>query len=205
VTSVPESMEASGSAPGSGARPGAAGFVRAARAADAARLASIQVASWRATIGEMIPEEVVEALSDDASVAGFGERWAEAIGSPPTSRHKVLVAYVAGAISEPAGFASVGPATDADRWPGTDAELYELHVQPGADDGHAQRLLHSAADTLSEDGFQTVSTWVLAGDTERVAFLTAAGWAPDGSQMNLDMGVEVPVVRLHTRLSPAPA
>jgi hypothetical protein len=43
---------------------------------------------------------------------------------------------------------------------------------------------------------------VLAGDTDRVAFLTAAGWAPDGSQMNLDMGVEVPVLRLHTRLEP---
>jgi hypothetical protein len=187
--------------PGNGARPGAAGFVRAARAADAAELARIQVASWQATIGEIIPAEMVEALSDDASVAGFGERWAEAIGSPPTSRHKVLVAYAAGAIGDPAGFASVGPATDEDRWPGTDGELYELHVQPGADDGHAERLLHSAADTLAEDGFRTASTWVLAGDTERMAFLTAAGWAPDGSHMNLDMGVEVPVVRLHTLLA----
>jgi len=28
-------------------------------------------------------------------------------------------------------------------------------------------------------------------------------WAPDGSRASLDMGVKVPVVRLHTRLSPA--
>jgi hypothetical protein len=185
--------------------PGAAGFVRAARASDAAELARIQVANWQATLGGIVPAEVLDALSDDAAVARFAERWAEAIASPPTSRHKVLVAYAAGAIGEPVGFASIGPATDEDRWPGTDGELYELHVQPGADEGHAGRVLHSVADTLAEDGFQTACTWALADNTQRVAFLTAAGWAPDGSRGNLDMGVKVPVVRLHTRLSPAPA
>jgi hypothetical protein len=184
---------------------GAAGFVRAARASDAAELARIQVASWQATLGGVVPAEVLDALSDDAAVAQFGERWAQAIASPPTSRHKVLVAYGAGAIGEPVGFASIGPATDEDRWPGTDGELYELHVRPGADDGHAGRLLHSVAGTLAEDGFQAACTWALADDARRVTFLTDAGWAPDGSQGNLDMGVKVPVVRLHTRLSPAPA
>jgi hypothetical protein len=190
---------------GASSEPGAAGFVRAARASDAAELARIQVASWQATLGGIVPAEVLDALSDDAAVARFAERWAEAIAGPPTSRHKVLVAYAAGAIGEPVGFASIGPATDEDRWPGTDGELYELHVQPGADEGHAGRVLHSVADTLAEDGFQTACTWALADDTQRVAFLTAAGWAPDGSQGNLDMGVKVPVARLHTRLSPAPA
>ena len=190
--------------PGISGSPGraAAGFVRDARAADAAELARIQVASWQASFGGVVPAEVLDALSDDAAVARFGERWAEAIASPPTSRHKVLVAYAAGATGEPVGFASIGPATDEDRWPGTDGELYELHVRPGADDGHAGRLLHSVADTLAEDGFHTACTWALADDAKRVAFLTGAGWAPDGSQGNLDMGVKVPVIRLHTLLSP---
>ena len=175
--------------------------MRAARASDAAELARIQVADWQATLGGVVPAEVLDALSDDAAVAQFGQRWAEAIASPPTSRHKVLVAYVAGAAAEPSGFASIGPATDEDRWPGTDGELYELHVRPGSDEGHAGRLLHSAADTLAEDGFRAACTWALADDAARVAFLTAAGWAPDGSQGNLDMGVKVPVIRLHTLLA----
>ena len=71
-----------------------------------------------------------------------------------------------------------------------------------AADGHDERLLNAAADTLAEDGFSTAYTWALAGDEARVGFLEAAGWAPDGTRSNLDMGVKVPVVRLHTRLSP---
>jgi hypothetical protein len=181
---------------------GAGGFVRAARASDASALARIQVASWQATLGGVIPAGVLAELSSDAALGQFGGRWREAITSPPTSRHKVLVAYAAGAPGEPVGFASVGPATDEDRWPGTDGELYELHVAPGAGDGHDGRLLHSVADTLAEDGFQTACTWALADDAGRVSFLTAAGWAADGSHGNLDMGAKVPVVRLHTRLEP---
>jgi GNAT superfamily N-acetyltransferase len=182
-----------------------AGFVRDARASDAPALARIQVASWQATLGDLIPGEVLAELSSAASVEQFGERWREAITSPPTSRHKVLVAYAPGAVGDPVGFASVGPATDEDRWPGTDGELYEFHVLPEeATAGHGGRLLHAVADTLAQDGFQVALAWALAADSGRVEFLEEAGWAPDGSQGNLDMGVKVPVVRLHARLAPEP-
>ena len=70
--------------------------------------------------------------------------------------------------------------------------------------GHDGRLLHAVADAFAEDGFRTAYTWALSGDESRIAFLSSAGWAPDGSTSNLDMGVKVPVVRLHTQLSPAP-
>ena len=209
--------ESAGGANGPAA--GAAGFVRAARVSDAPALARVQVASWQATLGGLVPPAVLSELSSEAAVAQFGERWREAITNPPTSRHKVLVAYAPGAPGEPVGFASIGPATDEDRWPGTDGELYELHVRPevaepandpsshGASthgaSGHGGRLLHAAADTLAEDGFHTACTWVLAADSDRVEFLQAAGWAADGSQGNLDMGVKVPVIRLHTRLETA--
>ena len=107
-----------------------------------------------------------------------------------------------------AGFAAAGPTTDEDLWPGTDAELYELHVLPehassATDGGHGGRLLHAVADTFAEDGFGTAYTWALADDKARIEFLLAAGWGLDGARSNLDMGVKVPVVRLHTRLSPA--
>jgi ribosomal protein S18 acetylase RimI-like enzyme len=105
----------------------------------------------------------------------------------------------------PVGFASAGPATDEDKWPGADAELYELHVLPSAaSQRHDARLLHAVADTLAEDGFHTACTWALSDDAPRLEFLESAGWAPDGVHGNLDMGVKVHVVRLHTRLSPAP-
>jgi hypothetical protein len=191
------------------------GFVRAARASDAAGLARVQAASWSATLAELVPGEVLAELTSSAALDQFAERWLEAIVSPPTSKHRVHVAVAEPGSAEVAGFAAAGPATDEDLWAGTDAELYELHVLPGlvsaapaaADEpvGHDSRLLHAVADAFAEDGFRTAYTWALSGDESRIAFLSSAGWAPDGSTSNLDMGVKVPVVRLHTQLTPAPS
>jgi hypothetical protein len=191
------------------------GFVRAARASDAAGLARVQAASWSATLAELVPGEVLAELTSSAALDQFAERWLEAIVSPPTSKHRVHVAVAEPGSAEVAGFAAAGPATDEDLWAGTDAELYELHVLPelvsaapaAADEpvGHDSRLLHAVADAFAEDGFRTAYTWALSGDESRIAFLSSAGWAPDGSTSNLDMGVKVPVVRLHTQLTPAPS
>lgn len=179
------------------------GFVRAARAADASGLARVQVASWRSAFAGLVPDAVIAELTSEEAVGQFAERWREAISAPPTSKHRVHVAVEKPGEPEILGFAAAGPATDEDLWPGTDGELYELHVLPSvAAEGHDQRLLHAVADTFAEDGFSTGYTWALAGDEARVEFLEAAGWAPDGSRASLDMGVKVPVVRLHTRLSP---
>ena len=181
-----------------------AGFVRAARPADAAGLARVQVASWRASLAGLVPDPVLAELTSADAEKQWAERWRLAITGPPTSRHRVHVAVDAGKTSV-TGFAAAGPATDGDLWPGTDAELYELHVLPDlTGQGHGGRLLHAVADTLAEDGFRTACTWALSADGGRLEFLEAAGWAPDGSHSNLDMGVRVHVVRLHTRLSPEP-
>jgi hypothetical protein len=61
--------------------------------------------------------------------------------------------------------------------------------------------MHAAADTLVGDGFHTVSIWVLEADVAMRRFLESAGWAPDGARGELDVGVSVPVVRLHTAIS----
>lgn len=194
-----------------------AGFVREARASDAPGLARIQVASWLDSLSGLVPSDVLEELAGASE--RFAQHWREAITSPPSSKHKVHVAVDPDAAAEddpaagpdltagtgrlpPVGFASAGPATDEDKWPATDAELYELHVLPSAADaGHGERLLHAVADTLADDGFHTACTWALADDSPRLSFLKAAGWAPDGVHSNLDMGVKVHAIRLHTQLS----
>ena len=86
----------------------------------------------------------------------------------------------------------------------------KLHVLPetasehaSEDGGDAGRLLNAVADTFAEDGFQTAYAWALADDGPRIEFLSAAGWGLDGTRSNLDMGVKVPVVRLHTRIGSA--
>ena len=190
-----------------------AGFVREARAADAADLASVQVACWRDGYAGIVPLDMLAELTGDEAEGLWRDRWHEAITNPPTSRHRVLVAVEEApaedrAAGQPghgrvmAGFASVGPATDPDRWPGTDAEIYEFRVLPGRTGcGHGGRLLHAIADTLAEDGFHTVSTWALEADGAMRGFLESSGWAADGAQGELDLGSGVPVIRLHTRIS----
>ena len=180
----------------------AAGFVRPARAADADLLARVQVASWRSCFAGIVPPELLAELTGEEAAAMWRDRWREAVTSPPTSRHRVLAAVSGALPREVVGFVSAGPATDADRWPGTDAEIYEFRVSPErTGQGHGSRLLHAAADTLVSDGFRTMSTWVLEADSVMRRFLESAGWAADGARGELDVGVSVPVVRLHTRLS----
>ena len=196
---------------------GTAGFVRPARSADAESLVRVQVASWRCLFAGIVPSDLLAELTGDSAQGVWLDRWREAITNPPTSRHRVLVAVsetlatpatpatpgtLATSAREVVGFVSAGPATDADRWPGTDGELYELRVDPErTGQGHGSRLLHAAADTLSEDGFHTVSIWALAADSALRGFLESSGWAPDGARAELDVGTSVPVVRLHTRIS----
>jgi GNAT superfamily N-acetyltransferase len=177
-------------------------FVRAAREADAAEVARIQVDCWRHGYTGLVPGAVLAELTSDDALGRWRECWAEAIGKPPTSRHRVLVATQDRAA---VGFASVGPASDADRWPATDAELRELRIAPGLTrQGHGGRLLNAVADTLAEDRFTEVSAWVLEADTDMRRFLETAGWAADGARSELDMGIRVPILRLHVALA-APA
>ena len=181
---------------------GTAGFVRPAHEGDAGDLARVQVASWQRGFHGIVPPELLAELTGEEAVAVWRDRWREAISGPPTSRHRVLVAVTEAPPRQVVGFVSAGPATDADRWPGTDAEIYEFRVSPErTGQGHGSRLLHAAADTLVSDGFRTVSTWALEADTVLRGFLESAGWGADGARGELDVGVTVPVVRLHTRLS----
>jgi ribosomal protein S18 acetylase RimI-like enzyme len=184
-----------------------AGFVRPARAGDADDLARVQVASWRSGLAGIVPSLLLGELTSLEASAVWRDRWREAIGNPPTSRHRVLTAVSGARVSgtsarEVAGFVSAGPATDADRWPGTDAEIYEFRVAPDrTGQGHGGRLMHAVADTLVADGFRTVSIWALEADVSLREFFESAGWALDGARGELDVGVSVPVVRLHTAIS----
>ena len=179
-----------------------AGFVRPARAGDAASLARIQVASWRCGFAGIVPAALLAELTSEEAEQVWRDRWREAITNPPTSRHRVLAAVDGGPSREVAGFASAGPATDADRWAGTDGEVYELRISPErTGQGHGSRLLHAVADTLIEGGFHTVSIWALEADTALRRFLEASGWAADGARAELDVGTSVPAIRLHTAIS----
>ena len=162
----------------------------------------MQVLAWRSAFAGIVPAALLAELTGDEASAMWRDRWREAITNPPTSRHHVLAAVAGAPPREVVGFASAGPATDADRWPGTDGQVYELRVIPErTGQGHGSRLLHAVADTLVSEGFHTMSIWALEADAALLGFLESSGWAADGARGELDVGTSVPVVRLHTAIS----
>ncbi|GAA3754927.1 GNAT superfamily N-acetyltransferase [Spinactinospora alkalitolerans] len=159
----------------------------------------IQVAAWQEMYGSVLPGPVLAELTGDEAGERFREQWLASVERPPTSRHRLLVATDERAV---VGFAAIGPAEDADRWPGTDAEVYALHVHPDHPRrGHGSRLLNAAVDHLLDDGFHAVYVWVLETGNPLRDFLEAAGWRPDGARRELDMGARVAMVRLHAAIS----
>ncbi|WP_047870780.1 GNAT family N-acetyltransferase [Nocardiopsis sp. RV163] len=178
-------------------------FVRPARTADVDAVVDIQVASWRAVYGSLLPEDVSGALGGDEARGRFREQWTAALESPPTSRHRLVVATdeVEGTRTV-AGFAAFGPAGDPDLWPAKDAEVFALHVDPArARQGHGSRLVNACVDHLVEDGFATLHVWVPEADNALRAFFEASGWRADGARREIDMGRLLPMVRLHAAIS----
>lgn len=173
--------------------------VRVAWPADAAAIATIQVAAWRASYAGLLPTELLDRLP----VEEFRARWEQSITKPREARQRVLVALERASVR---GFTTTGPSTDADADPAKDAEIGELVVDIAArGTGHGSRLLHAAADTMRADRFTRATIWLLSTDDETRRFLSSQGWAPDGAYRELDLNgdgaVTAKQVRLHTDLS----
>ena len=178
--------------------------VRTAAPDDAAAIARVQSAAWRAVYGEVLPVQVLDQL--DSSVAQ--DQWREAVTTPPSPRHRVLVAMTG---ADVVGFAAFGPSEDSDLVAMVDAELTALCILPDRiRQGHGSRLVNAAVDHLRGDDFHHVRVWLAAGgvDDRLHAFLAGAGWAEDGARRELDLHgdgrVVVPQVRLHAAIGTAP-
>ncbi|MGH8868854.1 MAG: GNAT family N-acetyltransferase [Actinomycetes bacterium] len=169
--------------------------VRPARAEDAQAVATVQLRVWRSAYAEVVPSDVLGALSPDE----LADRWAQAAASPPSARHLLLVACEG---ADVVGFAAVTPAEDDDA-DAADAELAALLVDPDhGRAGHGSRLLAAAVESMREQGVRRAQAWLLSTDDALRALLTSAGWAPDGATRDLDMGRLVHQVRLHADVTP---
>jgi GNAT superfamily N-acetyltransferase len=173
--------------------------VRVAWADDATAIAEVQVRAWREDYADLLPPE----LLDQMEPAEFARAWAESLSLPKDARNRVLVALERNTVR---GFAVTGPAADPDSDPVADGEIEELTVDPGQrGHGHGSRLVQACVDTMRADRFTRALVWLNSDDDARRAFLTDAGWAPDGAHRELDLTgdgtVRVKQVRLHTDVS----
>lgn len=176
--------------------------VRPARRADARAVADIQVRAWQAAYRDLLPPAALAEVTSEVARERWRERWAAAVTAPPSPRHRLLVAVASDLV---VGFAASAPAEDPGDDPADTAELVTLLVDPmHGRAGHGSRLLAATVDLLREDGFGTLITWVFEDDEVMRGFFGSAGWAPDGTSRTLDMGLPVPMLRLHTDIRPAP-
>lgn len=145
--------------------------VRAATAGDVPAIGSVQARAWRAAYARLLPPDVLAAL-DPAALA---EGWRAAVTAPPSPRHRVLVACSGPTV---VGFAACAG----------DGEVVALLVDPAHQRrGHGSRLLNAVADVLRDDGAARLTAWAPTDDAPRVAFLTSAGFAADGTRRLLEL------------------
>jgi len=187
--------------------PGAVAFVRPARPDDADEIGRIQLATWRYAYRRMLPRAVLDKLDE----AWLAHRWRTSLETPPSPRHRVLVAVEQAEQAYLVGFAASGGIDETALAPDEPASelirpdiaaVTDLLVEPRwSRRGHGSRLLSASVEHWRGDGFTTAVAWAFAADTTYQQFLTSAGWSLDGAARALDMdGVLVDQLRLHTTL-----
>ncbi len=168
--------------------------VRPARPEDAERVARVQLSTWRTAYADLLPAEALDVPEVRAAAL-----WLGAVESPPSPRHRLLVAMER---DDLVGFAASGPASDEDLDPESTVELMTLLVEPRwGRRGHASRLVAASVEHWRGDGFTTAATWTWEADPATRSFLEGAGWEPDGLARGLDTGERVQrQLRFHTDL-----
>lgn len=173
-----------GCADSGGARgPLAEAGVRQARVTDAPAVGLVQATVWHEEFTGLLPTEVLEQVTGPR----FASLWRESLSSPPSPRHRLLVARAG---EQVVGYLAVGPVADLPEGtePGLEAEvtgiIHEGGVHPAARRaGHGSRLLNAAVDTLRADlpDLAVVATWVPERAARTRTFLEGAGFEPDGA------------------------
>ena len=144
--------------------------VRSAVAADVGAVAAVQHRAWTTDYRELLPPGLLADLTPDA----LAEQWREAILTPPSPAHRVLVACAGSTV---VGFAAVQG----------DGEIVAFWVDPAHQRrGHGSRLLAAVADTARELGLAELSTWCALPDEARRRFFDSAGFDTDGGLRDLD-------------------
>ncbi len=140
---------------------------------DARAIAEVHVASWRWAYREVLPPEVLSALS----VEDREQEWREGLRSPP-SGGGCLVAEDDGRI---VGFVGYGPAQDE----GDDVgEVFAIYlVEDAVGRGIGRDLLARAEEALRSAGFRRAVLWVFEANDRACRFYEKAGWAWDGARL----------------------
>jgi RimJ/RimL family protein N-acetyltransferase len=153
--------------------------VRHATVYDAASLAAVELASWRAAYRGLMPD----AFLDDLSEAEKTADWRQNLLKHGTSGRKRVVVAVSdtGVI----GLVRVGPIMDE----GEVGLVYLLYVLPAYwGYGVGTALMRAGMNELRDLGMGDAVLWVLRDNLRARRFYERLGWTPDGRTVNEDYG-----------------
>jgi ribosomal protein S18 acetylase RimI-like enzyme len=166
--------------------------IRKAETPDARGIAKVQVAAWKSAYRGLIPDSVLNNLSEEDIEKRWIERIARAWGH----------IFIAEREAHIVGFASCGSNRDQDTDPNKVGEIYTIYVHPAEwRHGYGKALAGEAMQSLRQDGFEEVILWVIKGNLQAIQFYEALGFDADGAskiKQRLD-GTEIPVVRYRRR------
>jgi len=124
------------------------------------------VRSWQQAYEGLLPDSYLDTLSVDQRE----NLWVEVL---LCSRSHVLIAVENQVIF---GFLSFGPSRDQDA-DTTTAEIAAMYVEPRYwHKGIGSALWRECCIRLHSEGYQTVSLWVVAGNTRGIGFYEAMGF-----------------------------
>jgi ribosomal protein S18 acetylase RimI-like enzyme len=167
--------------------------VREATARDAAAVARVHLASWRAAYRGLVPDAFLESLNLGERTA----RWREQLTHRPLGQ----VTHLVEVDGEIVGFVAGGACRDEDAGAGV-GELYAIYVEPGSWRRGFGGLLQTASlESLRERGSAEARLWVLEGNAAARAFYERSGWSADDARDTHRFGDQgLPIVRYRRRL-----
>lgn len=163
-------------------------LIRPARPADVAELARTHLAAWRGAYRGIMPDSLLDGLSEQT----FAATWTRRLADMPRS---TLLAVDDGAVI---GFAAGGPSRDSDAVPLRTGELYALYLLPDRwRTGAGWRLWSGIRQWLLVEEFAEVTLWVLEANLRARSFYERAGFAREpGALREVEReGVRLPELR----------
>ena len=127
-------------------------MIRPADLHDAAAIARVHVASWRATYSSLLPDDFLDSLTE----AGYTDRWRRFISDRSSRVYVVQEGSESGVVGSASGGRERAGET------GYRGELYAIYVLESAQRrGYGRELVRAVVGGLAEMGLEDMIIWVL--------------------------------------------
>jgi ribosomal protein S18 acetylase RimI-like enzyme len=159
--------------------------VRGADQSDAAAIAEVHVASWRAAYAHVVPASILDGDEFAESRRTIWKQWrfhpGQRVAVSVDTDEELIV-----------GFAAFGPEREHARVHVGRGELYSFYLHPDVwGSGCASGLIDHVDERLRAEGFEDAVLWVLDDNPRARAFYERHGWEASGATAEFDAFCEL--------------